>query len=135
MPHLARYALFAMSLCSLVPIRTNACTAIVVGKKASATGHVLIGHNEDVSNAFMRHAMLPRQDGKASAFWSEAKLRDGGDKVAACFYNEHGVFVVSNNGGVMREWREVLASRRGRVLHAQRRRARLRPARKDDRAG
>lgn len=104
MPYLARYALYAMLLCSLVPIRTNACTAIVVGKKASATGHVLVGHNEDVSNAFMRHAMLPRQDGKASAFWSEAKLRDGGDKVAACFYNEHGVFVVSNNGGVMREW-------------------------------
>ena len=106
MSHLARYALSAMLLCLLAPIRTIACTAIVAGKKASATGHVLVGHNEDGSNTFMRHAMLPRRDGKAAAFWSEAKHPDGNDKVSACFYNEHGVFVVSNNGGVMREWGE-----------------------------
>ena len=104
MPQLARYALYAALLCSFAPIRANACTAIVAGKKASATGHVLVGHNEDGSNMFMRHAMLPRRDGKAAAFWCEAKHPDGKDNVAACFYNEHGVFVVSNNGGVMREW-------------------------------
>lgn len=104
MSYIARYVSSALLLGLFVPIRASACTAIVSGKKASATGHVLIGHNEDVSNAFMRHAMLPRRDGKAATFWSEAKHPDGNDKVAACFYSEHGVFVVSNNGGVMREW-------------------------------
>ena len=104
MSHFPGYAVSALSLCLLVPIRASACTAIVAGKKASATGHVLIGHNEDGSHAFIRHAMLPRRDGKAAAFWSEAKRPDGNDKVSACFYNEHGVFVVSNNGGVMRAW-------------------------------
>ena len=48
--------------------------------------------------------MLPRREGKAAAFWSEAKVVRGGGRVAACFYNEYGVFVVSNNGGVMSEW-------------------------------
>ena len=104
MPYLARYALLALLPCLFSPIRSNACTAIVVGKKASATGHVLIGHNEDGRNALMRYAMLPRRDGKAAAFWSEVKHPDGDDKVAGSFYNEHGVFVTSNNGGVMREW-------------------------------
>lgn len=81
-----------------------ACTAIVAGKNVSSTGHVLIGHNEDVGGAVMRHAMLPAHDGAAAAFWSEAKNPNGGDKVAGLLYNEHGVFVVSNNGGVMRNW-------------------------------
>ena len=61
MTHLARYALSALLLCLLAASRANACTAIVVGKKASATGHVLVGHNEDGSKAFMRYAMLPRR--------------------------------------------------------------------------
>ena len=68
MTHLAKYALSALLLCLLMPDRANACTAIVVGKKASATGHVLVGHNEDGSKAFMRYAMLPRRDGKAAAY-------------------------------------------------------------------
>ena len=97
-------ALAAALLVAFAAINANACTAIVVGRKASATGHVLVGHNEDFAKSFMRHAMLPRREGKAAAFWSEAKLKAGGDKVAALFYNEHGVIVFSNNGGVMREW-------------------------------
>lgn len=99
-----RCALFAIPLGLFVPMQADACTAIVAGKKASATGHVLVGHNEDLGDAFMRHAMLPRHDGKAAAFWSEAKNPKGGDKVSAFFYNEYGVMVTSNNGGVMREW-------------------------------
>ena len=94
----------ACLLCGHVAREADACTAIVAGKRASATGHVLIGHNEDVGGAFMRHAMLPRGDGKAAVFWSEAKNIKGGDKVAGCVYSERGVFVISNNGGVMREW-------------------------------
>lgn len=85
-------------------LAANACTAIVAGRKASGTGHVLLGQNEDVPGAVMRHAMLPRREGKAAAFWSEAKVVRGGGRVAACFYNEYGVFVMSNNGGVMSEW-------------------------------
>ena len=100
-----RLALLALvALFSVAALTVDACTAIVAGKKASATGHVLIGHNEDGTGMFMRHAMLPPGDGKAAVFWSEAKKYAGGDQVGACVYNERGVFVVSNNGGVMQEW-------------------------------
>lgn len=97
-------ALLVAQFVLVLVFRGNACTAIVAGKKASTTGHVLIGHNEDVGGAVMRHAMLPRRNGAAAAFWSEAKNPKGGDKVAGLLYNEYGVFVISNNGGVMREW-------------------------------
>ena len=80
------------------------CTTIVVGRGASATGRVLVGHNEDYSDCFMRHGMLPRRGGIPAVFWSEVKRTKGGDTVSHCFYNEHGVIVWSNNGGVMREW-------------------------------
>ena len=60
----------AALLLSMAALTADACTAIVVGKKASATGHVLIGHNEDGTGMFMRHAMLPPGDGKAAVFWS-----------------------------------------------------------------
>ena len=91
-------------------LTADACTAIVVGKKASATGHVLIGHNEDGTGMYMRHAMLPPGEGKAAVFWSEAKKYAGGDQVGASVYSERGVFVVSNNGGVMQEWDGVTFS-------------------------
>lgn len=81
-----------------------ACTTIVVGRRASATGQVLVGHNEDYSDCFIRHGMLPRRDGKPAVFWTEVKKTKGGDRVSHCFYNEHGVIVWSNNGGVMRAW-------------------------------
>lgn len=85
-------------------LSVEACTAIVVGKKASATGRVLVAHNEDFDKAVMRHAMLPRRGDRPAMFWSEDKLTDGNDKVSHCFYNEHGVIVYSNNGGVFNEW-------------------------------
>ena len=88
----------------VVELPVQACTAIVVGKKASATGRVLVAHNEDFGGAVMRHAMLPRRDGKPAMFWSEVKLMAGGDRVSHCFYNEYGVIVYSNNGGVYPEW-------------------------------
>ena len=94
----------AVLLCVCALRDAVSCTAIVVGRKASATGRVLIGHNEDVSGAVMRHAMLPAKDGNAEVFWSEAKKKAGGDTVGALVYSERGVLVVSNNGGVMRSW-------------------------------
>ena len=82
-----------------------ACTAFVAGRKASGTGYVLVGHNTDIfDDVAVRHAMLPRGEGKAEVFWAETKKVAAGDRVAGCFYNEHGVFVTSNNGGVMSEW-------------------------------
>ena len=85
-------------------LSVEACTAIVVGKKASATGRVLVAHNEDFDKAFMRHAMLPRRGDVPAMFWSEVKRHKGGDRVSHCFYNEYGVIVYSNNGGVYGEW-------------------------------
>lgn len=103
MSKIFRIVVWAMTAVAVeLPVR--ACTAIVVGKKASATGRVLVAHNEDFGGAVMRHAMLPRRDGKPAMFWSEVKLKAGGDRVSHCFYNEYGVIVYSNNGGVYPEW-------------------------------
>lgn len=89
-----------------------ACTAILVGRKASATGRVLVSHNEDHhAGCFMRYAYLPRRPGAAAAFWSEVKAKDGPQPIAHMFFNEHGVVVFSNNGGVVPEW----AGRKGEL--------------------
>ena len=82
------------------------CTAILVGKKASATGRVIVAHNEDSNNPqyFIRHAFLPRREGASAAFWSEVKAHAGQQPIAHLFFNEFGVIVFSNNGGVMNEW-------------------------------
>ena len=99
----AAAAVAALSI--LAPLApSSACTAFVVGKKASATGRVLVGHNEDNSGTFVRYALLPRRGDIPAIFWSEVKNPKGGDKVAHCFYSERGVFILSNNGGVMDEW-------------------------------
>ena len=83
----------------------SACTAILVGKKASATGRVIVAHNEDNrAGTFMRYAFLPKREGAQAAFWSELKASYGPQTVAHLFLNESGVIVFSNNGGVMPEW-------------------------------
>ena len=90
----------------------SACTAILVGKKASATGRVIVSHNEDhYAGCFMRYAYLPRRPGAAAAFWSEVKAKDGPQPIAHSFFNEHGVVVFSNNGGVVSKW----AGRKGKL--------------------
>ena len=85
-------------------ISVDACTAILVGKKASATGSVLVGHNLDTSGAIIRYAMFTKRDGKPAMFWDEGKKVAGNDKVSHLFCNEYGVMVTSNNGGVQKEW-------------------------------
>lgn len=96
-----------------------ACTTVVVGRKASATGHVIVGHNEDTGTdcTFARFlvpaaewpagARLPAEKGLAAVpqaprtqgfYWLE--VRDGeGRGVSPCdaAYNRSGVLVVSNN--------------------------------------
>ena len=88
-----------------VSLDASACTAILVGRKASATGRVIVSHNEDHhAGCFMRYAYLPRRPGASAAFWSEVKAKKGPQPIAHAFFNEHGVVVFSNNGGVMSEW-------------------------------
>ena len=37
------------------------CTTVVIGRKASATGHVLIGHNEDDDKSIVMVHSVPHQ--------------------------------------------------------------------------
>ena len=43
------YAVIAAVVCSVAALAADAdgCTAFIVGRKASATGHVIVGHNND----------------------------------------------------------------------------------------
>ena len=96
-----------------------ACTTIVAGKNATATGHVILGHNEDdrgdfevlhgfvPPRAFRDGARLPAERGRAEIpqvkntlgfYWSEVKGPSGSPSFADVFLNERGVAVVSNNG-------------------------------------
>ena len=100
----------------------DACTAFVVGKKASITGHVIVGHNNDGFGP-MRYALLPATDsapalrevgrkeglggGKSSAIYWQAVYSDKakiGKATGDVLLNEHGVIMFSNSGGFMREW-------------------------------
>lgn len=112
-----RLALVA-ALASACVSSAVACSVILVGKDASATGRVLVGHNEDDSGElFVRNGLVPARDHAAGEtmpaekgcaaipqvahtcgfFWSEVKGRAGGLSNADAFFNEHGVFVVSDN--------------------------------------
>ena len=100
----------------------DACTAFVVGKKASATGHVIVGHNNDGFGP-MRYAILPAADsapplqeagrtgglggGKSPAIYWQAAYSDkarAGKATGDVLLNEHGVIMFSNSGGYLREW-------------------------------
>lgn len=101
-------------------VSADACMTFVVGKRASSTGRVIVGHNEDDWPPFeCRHGMLPARDWPAGTFlpatkgcnphvpqaahtlacyWSEVKFPYG-DGNADTFLNEKGVMVVSDSGG------------------------------------
>ena len=96
------------ALVAMIALGADACTAILVGKKASSTGRVIVAHNEDNRpGTYMRYAFLPKREGAMAAFWSELKASSGPCTVAHLFLNECGVIVYSNNGGVMPEWNGV----------------------------
>ncbi len=97
-----------------------ACFTVVVGKDASATGHVLMGHNEDndqriISNQYWvppadhpAGEMLKFED-KAAAipqiphtygFWWSQTLAPSGYSFSDGFFNENGVAIASNNCNV-----------------------------------
>ena len=95
------------------------CSTIIVGKNVSATGRVLVGHNEDDPKAVAATYLVPRvkheegetisfDDGSAvipqpeetyAYFWSEVR-EPGGEPFADAFYNEYGLFVCSNSAEV-----------------------------------
>ena len=97
-----------------------ACDGLVVGKKVSATGRVIVSHNEDNQRKHrVRHALIPAgaplfsEPGRVeipqvaqtyACFWSELKSADGDPSPGDLFYNENGVMIYSNNGGVYEEW-------------------------------
>ncbi|MBQ3289950.1 MAG: glycoside hydrolase family 127 protein [Kiritimatiellae bacterium] len=98
----------------------SACMTFVAGKKVSATGRVIVGHNEDdFPPLVVHHGIVPARDWPAGSvlpatrgccatvpqaahtlacYWSEVKFPQG-DKNADVFLNEKGVLVVSDSGG------------------------------------
>ena len=121
---MAGQVLLSVMLAVGVAFGASACMTFVVGKKASATGRVIVGHNEDdFAPLTVHHGMLPARDWPAGSalpaspgccgripqaahtlacYWSEVKFPCG-DCNADSFLNEKGVFVVSNSGGFSRE--------------------------------
>ena len=105
----------------------HACSVIIVGKKASATGRVIVGHNEDNSGDYiMRHGIVPARDWPTGSvmtaekglaaipqvahtlgfFWSELKSARGPAGASDAFFNERGVLIVSDNAGHSKEDRK-----------------------------
>ena len=104
----------------LCAVAADACMTFVVGRKVSATGHVIVGHNEDDWPPLeTHHGMLPARvwpEGTLlpatrgcnprvpqaartlACYWSEVKVLTG-DGNADTFLNERGVFVTSNSAG------------------------------------
>ena len=95
----------AVGFASVPLAEVFACSAILVGKKASSTGHVIASHNDDGSPSIrVRHAVVPARDGKLGFFWTEFKEPRGGVTPGDSMLNECGVLVFSNNGGFMDSW-------------------------------
>lgn len=99
------------------------CTSIIVGKKASKTGEVLLGHNEDNGGQLvmvqyivprMKHkpyekivlengaAVIPQVEETWKYLWSETRSAEGAS-FSDFFINEWGVAVTSDNCGPSRE--------------------------------
>lgn len=95
------------------------CTSVVAGRRATATGRVIVGHNEDDSGrpavrhgyvpprAFPPGSVMPAEAGHAAVpqvertfgfYWSEFKyLAKGGSSFCDSFVNDNGVLVCSNS--------------------------------------
>lgn len=100
------------------------CMTIAVGKNASATGRVLLAHNEDdYTHALVSHyyvpaadwpqgTRLPAEDNAARLeqlphtfgyWWSQVRGPEGGLSTSDSFLNENGVCVVSDSSCGSRE--------------------------------
>ena len=107
--------------------KSHACMTVLVGRNASATGEVLVAHNEDapgrctmqthISGKLRRHpgtkakfepslAELDMPETRTRLFWAEAKYYDPqnpGPSFCDSFVNGYGVVIVSNNCEKSRE--------------------------------
>lgn len=100
------------------------CMTIIVGKDVSATGKVIVGHNEDdIGRYAVQHGYvpaadwpegtyLPAENGRAAIpqaahtfgyYWSEVRGAARGVSGADTFLNENGVCVCSNNNADSKE--------------------------------
>ncbi len=95
------------------------CTTVVAGRMATASGWVMVGHNEDDSGrpavrhgyvpprTFAPGSFMPAEEGHAAVpqvartfgfYWSEFKyLEKGGSSFCDSFANDNGVLVCSNS--------------------------------------
>lgn len=109
-------AVVAFAACAAM--QADACSAIIIGKKASTTGRVIVGHNEDNGGRIaVRYGWIPPRDWPAGSvmkledgcaavpqvahtegfFWSELKRPTGCVTNADTFFNANGVLVVTDN--------------------------------------
>lgn len=92
------------------------CSTVIIGKNASRTGHILIGHNEDDRGCTVQchrvprrifaeeetvvfeenSAIIPQVRETLAFYWSEVRC-EGGISFADCFINEYGVVIVSDS--------------------------------------
>lgn len=98
-------------------IDDQGCSTVIIGKKASATGTVIIGHNEDNAGRLVTPqyfvpaadhgagemlqyepsaAKIPQVPHTYAFYWSQT-LSKKGNSFSDCFVNENGVVIVSNN--------------------------------------
>ncbi|MCI7404778.1 MAG: C69 family dipeptidase, partial [Pyramidobacter sp.] len=55
--------ILALALLIALPAAARACTTVVIGREASPTGHVIVGHNEDDGGRLVnRHGYVPAAD-------------------------------------------------------------------------
>ena len=114
-----RASLMACAITSALvalPLTSMACSTVIVGKDASATGQVIVGHNEDNGGRVFnpqyyvppaKHkagemikyeptaAMIPQVRETLGFYWSET-LDPNGSSFSDGFVNDAGVVIVSN---------------------------------------
>lgn len=123
-------SLIAASVCAVLAalsMPSQACFTVVVGKDASSTGEILVGHNEDngrriITNQYWVPAATHKADEmiefeasaaripqveKTFGFWWTQTLSPDGYSFSDGFINENGVVVVSNNCNVTIEEKET----------------------------
>lgn len=114
----SRVVCAAVAFAACAAMQADACSAIIIGKKASTTGRVIVGHNEDNGGRIaVRYGWVPPRDWPAGSvmkledgcaavpqvahtegfFWSELKRPTGCVTNADTFFNANGVLVVTDN--------------------------------------
>ncbi len=100
------------------------CMTLIVGKKVSAQGRVMVAHNEDDSGNIVLYRryvpaadhtageLIPAENGRARIpqvahtlgyYWVEYLMDEGGCSASDSYLNECGVVVTSNSMGISKE--------------------------------